>query len=536
MLKVIPNLNGPQMVREGTFAFPEVLVADLGGFDPCCLTAFLERTGLAWQEAVPESNAEPWLYLSRIETEKKEEYHLTVGEEGITVEASSEEGVICALTTLYQIADYNNADWCSMTDEPRWEQRGLALDCARSFISVEELKKILEQMALVKLNVFQWKLTDDQAWRLEVLRAPKLHENSSDGKYYTREDVKEVVAFAKDRGIEVVPQIDLPGHVTALLHAYPQYSCYNDKVELARAGGLYTPVLCAGFEGTYDFIDRLLEEVTTLFPGPRFHVGGGTVVRRDWETCPVCRTKMEKEGLSETVELSGYFMQRVSDLLKKYEKTAVFYNDALESGNAPSDGIVQFWTSNFTDSMLDYADEGHEYLYSDVFELHLDYPHSVTSLKKVYETEPHIGKFVCQDDPNLKGIVAEVSTMHIKDNGSLEQNLFPRLFAVAEAGWAGPEKNYDAFLDRLRPFMYKTRKRGCQSTPERWWDPKGARRRQDALSFYRSMTESIPDDIRKQTAKAFRPTLDYRRQMATAFFRPVDLPSVLGDRLPGSKK
>ena len=109
MLKVIPKLNGPQMVREGTFAFPEVLVADLGGFDPCCLTAFLERTGLAWQEAVPESDAEPWLYLSQIETEKKEEYRLTVGEEGITVEASSEEGVICALTTLYQIADYNNA-------------------------------------------------------------------------------------------------------------------------------------------------------------------------------------------------------------------------------------------------------------------------------------------------------------------------------------------------------------------------------------------------------------------------------------------
>ncbi|MBQ8063401.1 MAG: family 20 glycosylhydrolase [Clostridia bacterium] len=536
MLNVLPKINGPVRKREGTFSFPETIIADLGGFEAYCLTAFAERTGLSLQEAVPESNATPWVYLNRIETEKPSEYHLTVGEEGVTVEAATEEGIICALTTLFQLSDFNDADWCSMTDEPRWETRGLALDCARSFISVEELKKILEQMSLAKLNVFQWKLTDDQAWRLEVVRAPKLHENSSGGKYYTRDDVKEVVAFAKTRGIEVIPQIELPGHVTALLHAYPQYSCYNDRVELPEAGGLYAPILCAGFEGTYDFIDRLLEEVTTLFPSDKFHVGGGTAVHTDWETCPVCKTKMEKEGLAETEELTGYFFRRVSELLKKYEKNAVFYNDALEAGNAPTDGTVQFWTSNYADSMLDYADEGHAYVYSDVFELHLDFPHSMIPLQRVYETEPHIGRFVCADDPNLKGLIAEVSTMHIKDNGSLEQNLFPRTYAVAEVGWAGPGKDYEEFLSRLRPLMYKTRKGGCQCTPERWWDPKGARRRDDALSFYRSMTDGIPEDVQKQTRKAFRPTLEYRRQVATNFFRPSDLPAALGNLLPGSRK
>lgn len=536
MLNVLPKINGPVRVPLGNFPFPATIVADLGGFEPYVLTAFSERTGLPVKEAVPESKAEPWLFLTRIEAEKPEEYHLTVGEEGITVEAAGEEGVIMALTTLFQLSDYNDADCCSLTDEPRWGYRGLSLDCARNFVSVEEIKKILEQMSLVKLNKFQWHLTDDQAWRLEVLRAPKLTERSSDGKFYSREEVKEVVEFARTRGIEVIPEIELPGHVTALLHAYPQYSCYNDRVELAKAGGIYAPILCAGFEGTYDFIDRLLEEVTTLFPSEWFHIGGGTAIRDDWDTCPVCRTKMEKEGLPGTDELFGYFMKRVSELLAKYGKKPVFYNDALESGNAPTDGAVQFWTMNYADSMLDYADEGHPYIYSDLFELYLDYPHSMTPLQRVYGVEPHIGKFVCQDDPNLKGIQAVVETALIKDTGSLEQNLFPRLFAVAEVGWAGPGKDYEDFLNRLRPLMYRTRKRGMQCTPERWWDPKGARRRQDALSYYNSMDDGIPEAVRKQTKKAFRPSVEYRRTMYQTFFRTSDIPAVLGNHLPGSKK
>lgn len=532
MLNVLPKINGPVRVPLGVYTFPETVAADLGGFEDYCLTAFSERTGLP----VADDDAEPWLFLQRIESEKTEEYHLTVGEEGVTIESPSEEGVIRALTTLYQLSDYNDADCCSMTDEPRWEHRGLTLDCARSFIAVDELKKILEQMSLCKLNVFQWKLSDDQAWRLEVLRAPKLTEQSSGGKFYSRDDVKEVVAFAKTRGIEVIPEIDLPGHVTALLHAYPQYSCYNDKVELATAGGLYAPILCAGYEGTYTFLDRLFEEAASLFPSKRFHIGGGTAIRDDWETCPVCKTKMEKEALADIDELYGHFLAKVTELLADYEKTPVFYNDALETGCAPKDGLVEYWTSNFVDSMLDYADEGHAYVWSDVFETHLDYPHSMTPLERVYAIEPHIGKFVCQDDPNLKGIHAEVSTSHIKDSASLEQNLFPRLFAIAEVAWAGPGKDYEEFLTRLRPIMYKTRKRGCQCTPERWWDPKGARRRQDAFSYYNSMSDGIPEEVLKQTRKAFRPTLEYRRAMARSFFRPGDLPTALGNLLPGSKK
>ncbi|MBR5754062.1 MAG: family 20 glycosylhydrolase [Clostridia bacterium] len=536
MLNVLPKINGPVRVPLGVFPFPDAIVANLGGFEPWCLTAFSERTRLPVKEAGDAPDAAPWLFLQRMEGEKRDEYHLTVGEEGVTVEAPSEEGIICALTTLFLLSDYNDADCCSMTDEPRWEHRGLTLDCARHFIPVEELKKILEQMSLCKLNVFQWKLTDDQAWRLEVKRMPKLQELSSDGAFYTRDEVREVVVYAKDRGIEVIPEIDLPGHVTALLHAYPQYSCYNDKVELATAGGLYTPILCAGYEGTYDFLDRLFEEVTTLFPSERFHIGGGTAIRADWETCPVCRTKMDKEGLADTEELFGHFLTKVTELLAKYDKSPVFYNDALEAGNAPTDGLVQYWTSNFTDSMLDYADEGHAYIYSDVFETHLDYPHSMVPLERVYGIEPHIGKFVCRDDQNLKGIQAVVDTGHIKDNGALEQNLFPRLFAIAEVAWAAPGKDYEEFLSRLRPVMYKTRKRGCQCTPERWWDPKGARRRQDAFSYYNSLTDGIPPEVLKQTRKAFRPTAEFRRSMYTNFFRPSDVPAALGNLLPGSKK
>lgn len=534
MLNVIPKINGPVRTREGGLVFPGTLVADLSDFAPYCLTAFSERTGLA--VVAPEEGKDPWVFLNRISTEKAEEYHLTVGEEGVTVEAATEEGVIAALTTLYQLSDYNEADCTSMTDEPRWERRGLQLDCARNFVPVEELKKILEQMSLVKLNVFQWKLSDDQAWRLEVVRAPKLTERSSGGAFYTRDDVKEVVAFAKSRGIEVVPEIHLPGHVTALLHAYPQYSCYNDKVELATVGGLYAPILCAGFEGTYDFLDRLFEEITTLFPSEHFHIGGGVALKDDWATCPVCRTKLEKEGLKDTEELFGFFLTRVSELLEHYGKKAVFYNDALETGNAPVNGTVQYWNVNFADATLDYADEGHAYVYSDFFELALDYPHSLVPLQKVYAVAPHIGRFVAEDDPNLKGLVATVSTEHLKDLGALEQHLFPRIFALAEAAWAGPGKDYEEFLTRLRPLMYNVRKSGVQTTPERWWDPTGNRRREDALSYYQSLNDGIPEDVQERTRKAYHYGLEYRTNLYRNFFKPSDAPLALAGFLQGLRK
>lgn len=306
---MLPAINGRLKQQEGWFSLAqEVLTVSFGGFAPWCAAAFAKRLGATVQESQTGQ-----IMLLRDDSLPPEAYVLTVTAEGIRVQVACEQSVILALTTLYQLMDGQRRVPClSLTDAPRYQHRGLSLDCVRCFFPVGEVRRVIEQMARVKLNVLHWVLTNDQGWRIESRQYPRLNEIS--GPYYTRDEIRNVVAYARERGIEIIPEIDMPGHMTALLAAYPEYSCSGKPVQLAKTGGIYPIILCAGAEKTYELIDSLLGEVCSLFPGGRIHLGGDEAPKREWKTCPCCQQRKRDEGLADENELQGWFMNRPSPL------------------------------------------------------------------------------------------------------------------------------------------------------------------------------------------------------------------------------
>ena len=314
----------------------------MGGFAPWCLEALEARLHRAVRPA--QAGERPWLRLVRDETLPAEGYRFRAEKDGVTVSAAAELGVVWALTTLAELAEApEGLAPCEIEDAPRYGHRGLSLDCSRHFFPAEEVKKIIEQLARVKMNVLHWHLVDDQGWRIESHRFPLLHETS--GAYYTQEQIREIVEFARVRGVEIIPEIDLPGHTTALLAAYPQYSCAGKPVELRQHGGIFDVILCAGKDETFAFLEELLGEICPLFPSPRFHIGGDEAPKTEWKKCPHCKARMESLGLTDYEDLQGWFTNRVTDILKKYGKRAICWNDTLEAKDPDTGNQVQFWTT-----------------------------------------------------------------------------------------------------------------------------------------------------------------------------------------------
>ena len=250
-----PLIRGVAEQKTGHFRLPGAIRADLGPFSRDCLAAFSERTGLAIEAGAP------WLRLKK-EDLPEEGYRLLVEESHVAIDASSEEGIIHALTTLFLRLEAGQIACCRLEDQPKHPHRGLSLDCVRHFFPIGEVEKILEQMALVKMNVLHFHLSDDQGWRIESLRFPQLHQQS--GEYYTRRELKDLVEFARVRGIRVIPEIDLPGHTTAIIAAYPEMSCSGEPVQVGVGGGIYSRILCGGDEKVYEFLYELLDEVLPM--------------------------------------------------------------------------------------------------------------------------------------------------------------------------------------------------------------------------------------------------------------------------------
>lgn len=462
-MALIPRPNGPCRRLPGAFRLPGALSASPGDFAPWCLDAFRERTGL------PAGGGRPWLALRRDSGLPPEGFRLTVEPARVTVEAAEERGVVWALTTLSALADQGGPIPCRrMEDGPRFPHRGLCLDCARHFFPLPVLRRVVEEMSLLKLNVFHWHLTDDQGWRLESTLVP-----AGDGPRYSRSDIRELIIFARNRGVEVIPEIDLPGHVSALLEARPDLACPGRRAERAAGVGVYDAALCAGREETYTFLAALLEEVCGLFPGPRIHIGGDEVRGVWWRDCPRCRRKMAEEGLKTPAELQRYLMDRVSGLAEGLGKRTVCWNDVLRGGPAPRGTALQSWTPRHCGPTRDHIRRGGAWIYSDLFSLYLDYPHALLPLERVYRCAPAAGE-------GLLGLEACLWTERIEDEALLAAGLFPRLAAMAEAAWT-ERLDYADFLARLEP------RPGW--TPREDWDPAGPAARRAARAYLRTFRE-----------------------------------------------
>ena len=522
-MDIIPKPNNQPHIRQGNFTLPDRMVVDIDSFEPYCLAAFANRCGLALE---PENEKKPsWLRLNRNDNLPREGYSLTVTEDGINIEAATETGVIWALTTISETLKKNRSLPCiSLEDSPRYNHRGLMLDCVRQFFDVDQVKQIIEQISRAKINTLHWHLTDDQGWRIESTRFPLLQ--SKGGEFYTQKEIRDVVAFAHERGVEIIPEIDLPGHTTGLLAAYPQFSCSGTEVEYATGGGIYKIILCPAKERTFEFLDSLLEEICELFPSPYFHIGGDEAPKTEWKKCADCLRKMEELKLHDWDDLQGYFSSRVIEILRKSNKRAVLWNDALRASSLPVDMTVQYWNPQFSKALRRHINNGGDFVYSNMFELYLDYPHAMTSLKKIYNVTPKIDKKDWTNKSGLSGLQACMWTEHVKNNNKLEKQIFPRIFAMAEIAWSR-DRNYKDFIRRLSIKVNELTESGTAYTPIEECNPKGKIRRDEAVRYLTSITANMSPEVRKDTIEATAPNFKFILMTLTKFFKLTDLPFLL---------
>lgn len=516
-MNIIPKPRQIIELQRGSWKLPDCLSVTLDGFQPWCVQVFAKRMGIQIQETEEHRGN---LCIISDKQKEKEEYCLTIGTDGIAITAATEQGVIQALTTVCRLAEQGRLAFCEIKDKPQYGYRGLNFDCARHFWEISEVKKIIEQLSLAKINVLHWHLSDDQGWRIESKIYPKLHETS--GKYYTQEQIRDVVSFAKERGMEVIPEIDMPGHVTAMVAAYPELSCREERVEVATSMGIYSDILCAGKEDVYTFLENLLDEICPLFESDRFHIGGDEAPKIRWRECSHCRKRMEQLGLSNHNDLQGAFSGRIADILKKHGKQAITWNDNLRAGNLPKDILAEFWSLQYNQQSESFAKKGGQWIYSDMFELYLDYPYSMTSVKKVYETTPHFGSIPVPKGGEALGMEAAIWCEHITSAETLERRLFPRIYALAENAWSGTG-DYADFCTRLEAEQHRMEDAGINCTARSWWDPEGKARRKEAIAYMKNMNGSMSKEKKAETVEATKPSPEFAQAFINQFFKKSDL-------------
>ncbi len=517
MLKLVPYPSAKAETQSGYCILPKKIGIGMDSFPVDAVAAFLDRCGIT-------DSGDLFLTLRRNKELSQEGYILEITQTGITVEASNEQGVIWALTTVANLLNDGKLPCCQIEDAPKYPHRGISLDCARHFFPAEEVKRIINTMSLAKLNVLHWHLADDQGWRIESKKFPKLQEVSKD--YFTQDEIRDVVQYAALRGVEVIPEIDLPGHTSGILAAYPEYSCSGKDVNLATCGGIYPVILCAGQDKTFAFLKELLTEIAGLFPAKRFHIGGDEAPKSEWKKCPHCQARMQKLDITSYEDLQADFSRRVCQILKKLGKEAICWNETLRANTPPEDVQIQYWTLQYRDSMEKFADNGGKWIYSDMFELYLDYPHSMTSLKKLYNTKLHLGKRPVTGKDGLLGLEGCLWSEHITEHSRLENLLFPRAFALGEICWCGAQ-NYDEFLIRLDAQLGSALYQDVHITEKNWWDPKGSARRKEAIGFFTTINSGMSDDVREQTVESAAPNREFAQSFMNKFFEPLDIPFLL---------
>ena len=418
-----------------------------------------------------------------------EQYAINVNDKGVSVEASALNGFVYAVETLKQMLPAEvygtakaRADWVlpyvSILDQPRFGYRGMHLDPSRHFWSIDEVKRYIDVMTAYKLNRFHWHLTDDQGWRMEVKKYPRLTEvsawrdgtvikkdwDSSDGirygGFYTQDEMREVVAYAAARGITVIPEIDLPGHMVAVLAAYPELGCTGGPYEVWQRWGVAEDVLCAGNEDVYIFLEDVLEELIDIFPSEYIHIGGDECPKDRWAACPKCQAKIkalklkDHGNISKEQELQCYVTARIQAFLNGRGRRIIGWDEILE-GDLAEGATVMSWRG--VDGGIEASKRGFDaimtpngYVYFDYYQgLERDKePFGIGGylpIEKVYGYEPFEGIDPEAQD-HILGVQANLWTEYIATPEHLEYMLLPRMCALSEVQWCEPEnKDFDRF-------------------------------------------------------------------------------------------
>lgn len=414
---------------------------------------------------------------------KSEAYLLDVSSQNITIKAIDEKGLFYGLQSLVQLIRKKGkvitVPGYHIEDAPRFAYRGMHLDVARHFFSVEVIKKWLDVLAFYKINTFHWHLTDDQGWRIEIKKYPLLQSRSAyrnetlighkranphrfDGKryggYYTQEEIKDIVAYAAARQITTIPEIEMPGHAQAVLAAYPNLGCTGGPYQTATYWGVFDDVFCAGNEETFHFLEGVLDEVIPLFPSAYIHIGGDECPKTRWHDCPKCQKRIKEEKLKDEHGLQSYFIARMERYLNAKGKKIIGWDEILEGGLAP-DATVMSWRG--LEGGIAAAKLKHDVIMTPEKFLYLDYYQSLNKseqiaaggylpLRKVYDYEPMPAELNAEEQKYIKGVQANVWSEYLSDASKAEYMIFPRVIALAETAWsAKAQKDYPDFLARL---------------------------------------------------------------------------------------
>jgi len=411
-----------------------------------------------------------------------EGYTLESNHEYIKISANTRTGIFYGLVSVLQLmkpceGNTYRIPSVKIIDEPRFKWRGMHLDVCRHFFGKEFIKRYIDLLALYKINTFHWHLTDDQGWRIEIKKYPRLTEiggwrnGSMVGRYndhkfdsihyggfYTQDDIREVVKYASSRHITVVPEIEMPGHALAALAAYPELACTEGAFEVSKEWGVFDDVFCAGNENTYTFFEDVLTEVTMLFPGKYIHIGGDECPKTRWKTCPKCQKKITVEGLKDEHELQSYFIKRMEKFLNTKGKQIIGWDEILEGGLAPNAAVMS-WRGE--EGGIESANQHHyavmtpgSYCYFDHYQGNPETEPvafgGLTTIEKVYSYDPVPDKLNDSLKHYILGAQANLWTEYILNEKHVEYMAYPRICALAEVLWTpGVQKDFDNFSNRL---------------------------------------------------------------------------------------
>lgn len=457
-----------------------------------------QTAGISLTEA-ESADGKPAISFVVQEDMPKEAYRLSVTPTLITVTASQPNGFFYGVQTIYQLlppAVYGKklnkkADWSvpavEIEDAPRFVHRGLMLDVCRHYAPIEYIYKFIDLLAMNKMNVFHWHLTDDQGWRIEIKKYPKLteigsqrsrtvigkntqeYDNTPYGGFYTQEEAKEIVKYAQERYITVIPEVDLPGHMLAALAAYPELGCTGGPYEVCPRWGVFEDVLCIGNDKTMQFLEDVMGEIIEIFPSEYVHIGGDEAPRDRWKECPKCQARIKAEGLkadkNHTAEdrLQSYCMTRIEKFLNSKGRRIIGWDEILEGDVAPN-ATVMSWRG--MEGGIEAAQLGHDVIMTPTSFCYFDYYQTADTqdeplgiggyvpIEKVYSLEPVPTTLTKEQGKHILGAQANLWTEYIASTEHVEYMILPRMAALAEVQWTQPEKkDFKDFTTRLARLM-----------------------------------------------------------------------------------
>lgn len=427
-----------------------------------------------------------------------EKYSLKINPENIIISAGSSHGIFNGIQTLRQIIPLEKTKNCELpclliNDEPRFKWRGFMLDVSRHFHSKEFIIKLIDYLAMHKMNVFHWHLIDDQGWRIEIKKYPKLtdigawrvdretehwrtreeqkaDEKATYGGFYTQDEIREVVKYAEERHITIVPEIEIPAHTQCAVAAYPEISCTGGPFTVPP--GVIWPhadIYCPGKEKTYEFLENVLIEVMELFPSEYIHIGGDEADKSRWKECPDCQEKIKNENLADENELQSYFIKRIEKFLNKHNRRLIGWDEIIEGGLAPN-ATVMYWRGWVKDALEKSAQQGHDVIMTPNSHCYINYyqgdQHSEVlsrkfdlPIEKVYSFDPCPEEYSEKVAKHIIGGQANLWGEYINNTDIAMTMIFPRLAAMSEVLWTSPEqKDFSNFCKRLLPLLDRYKK------------------------------------------------------------------------------